>query len=158
MDIIFIVIVLVAVIRCVYRGFIAEVLSVAALLAGIIGAVLLVKPASRLLIQYAGIERAAPVIAFLAVFLIIYIVVKILEGLLHRMFEALHIEKLDRALGFFLGIVEGLLVCVVIVFVLTVQPFIDVQNLLYESRFAQLALTFLPRSIPFLIEKVAFYV
>jgi len=147
LDIIFIVITLVAVIRCVYRGFIAEVLSVAALLFGIAGAVLLARPVSRLIMEYTKIENAAMVIAFLGVFIIIYIVVKISEGLIHRLFEALHLEKLDRALGFFLGLIEGVLVCAVIVFILSAQPFFDVGDLLSESRAAGFLLPILPGNI-----------
>lgn len=144
LDVIFAVIIVVAVIRCVYRGFIAEVLSAAALLMGILCAVLFTAPAARLLEKYAGIENASEIIAFLAVFLLVYILIKISEGLLHRLFEALHLEKLDRALGFFLGLVEGILVCAVVCFVLSVQPFFDTGKLLEESVFANILLGILP--------------
>jgi membrane protein required for colicin V production len=147
LDIVFAVIVVVAVIRCVYRGFIAEVLSAAALLLGIACAVLFARPAAVLLENYTGIDSASIVIAFLAVFLVVYILIKIGEGLIHRLFEALKLEKLDRALGFFLGIVEGVLLCAVITFLLYLQPFIELGNLLEESIFARLLLQVLPSRV-----------
>lgn len=147
LDIIFGVIVIVAVIRCVFRGFVAEILSVAALLGGIACAVLFARPAARLLEEYTEIRGATIIIAFLAVFLLVYIIIKISEGLLHRLFEALELEKLDRALGFFLGIVEGILLCAVITFILYLQPFIDLGNLLDNSIFAAVLLQVLPSRV-----------
>lgn len=150
LDIIFAVILLVAVIRCVHRGFIAELLSVAALLLGIAAAVLFARPVSRLLVRYTEIDKASIVIAFLAVFLLVYIIIKISEGLFHRLFEALHLERLDRALGLFLGLIEGFLLCGIIVFILSVQPFVDTGNLLKESMFADFILKLLPNKIDIL--------
>ena len=147
LDIIFAVIILVAVIRCVYRGFIAEILSVAALLLGIACAVLLARPAARLLEEYTQIQNASVIIAFLAVFLVVYIIIKISEGLIHRLFEALQLEKLDRALGFFLGIVEGILLCAVVTLILYLQPFFQLGDLLDESIFAGILLQVLPGGI-----------
>ncbi|WP_394701363.1 CvpA family protein [Marispirochaeta aestuarii] len=54
----------------------------------------------------AGVFGDSPwnrVIAFLAIFLSVYLILKIAEGLLYRLIEAVHLENLDRALGFFWG-------------------------------------------------------
>jgi membrane protein required for colicin V production len=147
LDIVFAVIMLVAVIRCVYRGFITEIHSVAALIAGVVVAILLAKPVARLLEEHIGIANWTTVVAFLAVFLTVYIVVKISEGLIHRIFEKLQLDRLDRALGFFLGIIEGILIIGVIVFALEIQPFFDVTELLEESYIAGLMYRLLPKGI-----------
>lgn len=153
LDIIFGVIMLVAVIRCVYRGFITEIHSVAALLAGVIVAILLAKPVARLLEEHIGIANWTTVVAFLAVFLAVYIVVKISEGLIHRLFEKLQLERLDRALGFFLGILEGILIIGVVVFILDIQPFFDVNGLLEESYIAGVMYRLLPKGIELFTSK-----
>jgi membrane protein required for colicin V production len=147
LDIIFAVIILVAVIRCVYRGFVTEILSVAAILAGIIVAILFAKPVANILEEHLGIANWTTVVAFLAIFLAVYIIIKISEGLIHRVFEKLQLERLDRALGFFLGILEGVLITGVIILVLEIQPFFDVTELLEESYIAGFMYRLLPKGI-----------
>ncbi len=158
LDIIFGVIVFVAIIRCIYRGFIAEMLSVAALLLGIAAAVLFARPLSKLLETYTDIESASVVIAFLALFLLVYIIVKISEGLIHRLFETLHLERLDRALGLFLGIIEGVLLCACVVFILSAQPFINVDGLLETSIFVDFILRLFPGNAIFLTPEEVLHV
>ena len=147
LDIIFTVIILVAAIRAAVRGFITEFLSIAALLLGIVFAVFLARPVAGAFAAYLNTGPWSVVIAFIAVFLIVYLIVKIFEGLLHRLFETLRLEKLDRAIGFFLGIVEGLICAVVVVFILQVQPFFSADQLLGESYIARTIIRVLPRGL-----------
>jgi membrane protein required for colicin V production len=77
------------------------------------------------------------VIAFAAIFLIAFLLVKILERLLHEGLEAARLDRLDRVLGLVLGAVEGLLAASIILIVLQIQPLFDVKALLAGSVFAK---------------------
>ena len=82
--------------------------------------------------------------AFLSLFLVVYIVVKLFEKALNRLVERIQLEGLDRALGFFLGIVEGAFVVFVIVWIVRLQSVVDVGDLLERSVIARLLLPLLP--------------
>ena len=150
LDILFGVIILVAMIRCILKGFIAEFLSVAAIILGIVGAIIFSGAGAGILQRYTGIQRFAQLASFLIIFILVYLITKLLEGLLQRLFERLKLEKLDRSLGFFLGILEGGLAVTIIVLVLELQPFFDAEGLLEESFIARNILKVLPYGLSFL--------
>jgi membrane protein required for colicin V production len=140
LDIIFIIIVVIVVIRCIMRGFVEEFLSMAALIFGIAGAVFLSGPVAKLLDKYFKLSMWSHIIAFLGCFIVIYIIIKILEGIIHNIFDKLNLEKLDKVLGFVLGLFEGFLVVAVLVFLLSWfkwVPFINMEQLLKNSFIAQ---------------------
>jgi membrane protein required for colicin V production len=141
LDIIFIVVWILVTIRCIFRGFIEEILSMAGVILGITGAVFLSGPLGVLLNNTFKLGMWSQLIAFLACFVIIYIIVKVLESVILNIFEKLNLEKLDKALGFLLGLVEGLLVISVAIILLnwlTWIPVVDIEGLLKESFMAQL--------------------
>ena len=149
-DIFFTAVLLIATIRCVFRGFVKEILSVAALVGGI-GLALLFNGALGLyLTENFGIEKWSRVIAFLGIFVIVYLIIKIFEGLIQRIIEKLHIERLDRALGFFLGILEGVIFVAVIIVIMQIQPFVSVEEVLSGSIIAGLIIRYLPYGIEFI--------
>ena len=67
---------------------------------------------------------------------------------MHRIFDRIHLEKLDRTLGFFLGIIEGGIVVVLVVYLLRVQPLFDLTQLLEDSFVADLVLEIVPIFVP----------
>ncbi len=143
-DLVFILLILAATVRGVFRGFVAEVGSVAALVLGIGGAILFSKSLARVVEKYFGDSFWNQLIAFLIIFLAVYITVKLLESLLSGIFERLNLERLDRVLGFFLGIAEGILLVGVVLFVLSWQPFFKTESFLSESIFSKALSPFLP--------------
>ena len=136
--------------RGVYKGFVSELLSMASIILGVGAAVLFSGVFTDSLEKVWGKSNWNFIVAFLIIFLLVYIIAKIFEGLLHRLFEALHLEKLDRVLGFFLGVGEGILVITIVLFVLMWQPIFDSTSLIQNSLFAQLLLPLMPppSSIP----------
>ncbi len=144
LDIFFLALVGVAALRSAYRGFVAEVMSVAALVVGIGAAVLLSGQAAALIAQKLGPSVWNKVIAFLVIFLLCYLFVKIIERGLSGAVENLSLGGLDHALGFFLGIAEGLLVVAVIVLILQVQPFFKVDAALRASKIATVFMQLFP--------------
>jgi membrane protein required for colicin V production len=118
LDIVLLVIFAILTIRVIVRGFVAELLDMAALILAGLGAIFLSGPLSLLLNRIFGAGFWNQIIAFLACFVVIYFVIKIFERALHELFEKLRIENLDRALGLVLGLVEGFIVVSVLLIVL----------------------------------------
>ncbi len=154
LDIIFLVILLIATFRCVIKGFVSEIMSLAALILGIGGAVLFSGAAARFLDNQFGPSVWNQVVSFLVIFLVLYIVVKAFEGGLKRLLERLNLGSLDRALGFFLGVAEGFILVSVIIIVLRLQPFFDTNELLEGSIVAGIVITIIPYGLELIGEKI----
>ena len=144
LDIVFIVIVLFLTLRVVIKGFVKEFMSMAALILGIAVAVLFSGFAAQYVQPHLGAGPWSQVVAFLGLFLVTYIVVKLFENALYRLVEKINLESLDRALGFFLGLAEGLLVVFILILLLQLQPVFDVDELLRESVVARFLTPLLP--------------
>ena len=143
-DIVSLIILLILAVRGTFRGFIAEIMAMASVLVGIIIAVIFTHPVSILLQGYIGESFWNTVIAFLGLFLISYLIIKVFESSLNSLIEKVQLEKLDQSLGFFLGLMEGFLLLVIIVFVLRAQPLFEVDKLLENSFSASTADKIIP--------------
>ena len=149
-DIVFAIIVVILAFRAAIRGFVKELLGTASLFLGIIAAVLFSGLVARLIDEYMGPSIWSQVIAFLVIFLVVYLIVKLFESALNRLIERIHLDQLDHALGFFLGIVEGLVVVFVLLLLVQIQPFFEPEVLVEGSIFARILLPFLPFATEFL--------
>ena len=69
-------------------------------------------------------------------------------GYFCRRLYQIHLEKLDRVLGFFLGLAEGGLAVVLLVYLMQVQPIFDLQALLENSTIARFVLEIIPATAP----------
>ena len=143
LDIVFAIILLIAMIRGALRGFVTELLSMSAVILGILAAVFFSAHLSTYVSMLLGQSMWSQIIAFLVLFIVVYLLVKLIEGLLHRGIEALSLKKLDSVLGFLLGALEGLLIVCIALLILDLQPFVDAQELLNGSYAARLILPFL---------------
>ncbi|HUX21841.1 MAG TPA: CvpA family protein [Spirochaetia bacterium] len=144
LDIVFLVIVGISSIRTAMRGFVAEIMSFAAVVGGVAAAVLLSGRVAAYIGAHYGVSVWNKVIAFLGIFILCYLFIKLFERAIYRIVDGINLEKLDRALGFFLGIAEGLLVMVVIVLILQVQPFFKLDSTLHASRAASIIMQLFP--------------
>ncbi|MEW5815723.1 MAG: CvpA family protein [Spirochaetota bacterium] len=143
-DIFFGAILVIAAIRCAVRGFVTEIMSMAAVILGIGGAVLFSGSGGRIVERYFKLSNWNQIIAFLAIFLIIYLIVKIFEKAISGFIEHLNLGSLDQALGLFLGLIEGFLVITVIILIVEIQPFFDAGTILNQSFFSRIILSVLP--------------
>ncbi len=137
LDWILLAIILLLGVRCLVRGFVQELLSVAAYAIGLGLAVLLYRQGGGFL---AGRFKDLPlpeVIAFAAIFLIGFLLVRLLGKLLKDGLEAANLASVDRGLGLALGLVEGLVAVSLILLILKIQPLFDVSKLLGDSFFAK---------------------
>ncbi len=126
LDWIFVVVLALLRIRCMVKGFVAEVLSVAAVLVGILAALLLYKSVSLLFVAW-GLPAAPAILpaalGFAVVFLVGFLAVKLIERLLEDGIEAAHLDGVDRILGLVLGLAEGfMLVCLVLIAMSLAEP------------------------------------
>lgn len=156
-DVIGIVILLAAGIRCAFRGFVAEFLSALAILVGLASAVLFTAALAPVLAPYLGENIWTPVVAFLLIFLLGYVVVKVVESSLHRLIDRIELEKLDQTLGFVLGVVEGLLFLALLVFILQLQSVVDVDAFLEDSFLSRILQKVIPVGARFIEERLQNY-
>ncbi|MDA3939844.1 MAG: CvpA family protein [Spirochaetia bacterium] len=143
-DIVSLIILLILAIRATFRGFLAEFMSMASLIVSITIAVIFTRPVSILLQDYIGYSFWNMIIAFLGLFLVSYLIIKIFESSLNSLIEKVQLEKLDQSLGFFLGLIEGFLLIVIVVFILQAQQIFDISNLFSKSYSASIAEKIIP--------------
>ncbi len=143
-DIVSIIILLILAVRGTFRGFVAEIMSMASVLVGIIIAVIFTHSVSILLQEYIGESFWNTVIAFLGLFLISYLIIKVFESSLNSIIEKVQLEKLDQSLGFFLGLIEGFLFIIILVFILRAQPLIVIDKMLENSFSADISDKIIP--------------
>lgn len=128
-------------VRCFVRGFVAEVLSVAAYAVGLIAALLFYNTAAKYLEAVPWLGGAAPAIRYVAAFILCFLagflVMKLVEKLIRGGLEAANLEMLDRLLGLGLGVAEGLAVVALVLVVIDIQTFFDAGTLLAQSKFAE---------------------
>lgn len=138
LDWIFVAITLLLAVRCLVRGFVAELLSVASYAIGLGLALVLYKQGGKLLSTSYPKLPLPEVVAFIAVFLLAFLLTRVLAKALAEGIEASNLEALDKVLGFVLGAVEGLVaVSLILVLLQAVKPLIDTTGLLASSSFAR---------------------
>ncbi len=140
LDVVLILVTLILVIRAGIRGFVAEAFGVASVVAGIAVAAVLVVPASVYVDAATGSESFwNKVVAFLVLFLATYLVLKLVEYVLHRLSRTLHLQQLDHVFGLALGVAEGAVIGAVAIAGMHAQPWFDVAAVLEGSVAAQVA-------------------
>ncbi len=143
LDLILFVVILLFAIRCYFRGFVEELLSMAAVILGIFLAIVLYRSAADFLERRFGMDSMTEVLGFVAVFLIVFVLIKILQGVLKNVIENINLDTLDRGLGFLLGTAEGVLMVSVVLILLRLQPVFNVSGLLAGSFLARMLLPLL---------------
>jgi len=141
-DVIFILVMAIFVLRCFIKGFISEVMSMAALVLGILSALFFYKNGGEFLRAkyWPGLNTIPEIIAFAALFIIVFIVIKLFEIMLKGIVDGINLGGADRFLGMIFGLAEGIAVISLVLFVLCVQPLFDPASLLADSFFAQILL------------------
>ena len=141
-DIVFLVLLGLLTLRCFLKGFTGEIIALASLAFGITAAVVFFRPGAAFIRTMALSDVAAvpEILAFAGIFIVVFIAGKILDRIIKDIIERLHLDGLNRFLGFVLGFVEGVALIAVIVAVLWVQPLFDSASLLGKSFFARLLL------------------
>ncbi|OQY33862.1 MAG: hypothetical protein B6241_06520 [Spirochaetaceae bacterium 4572_59] len=144
-DIVFISLILIASLRGAFIGMIAELISIAALFISLLLAAVFYPDGAEWINSHSSsLENFACIIAFAGIFLVSYILFKLLQkGVVHMIDES-RFESVDKLLGFFFGILEGLLLCFLIVYILNFQTFFDISKILKGSELVPYIERFLP--------------
>ena len=134
-DYIFCLVILVFAIIGVVKGFIDNIFGKLSWILGILGAFFFYDRVSRELLT--GIRNVvlSNVVAFIILFVVIFLVIKIIQVILSKVFAGKILGSLDKALGFFFGIVEGLAIVALIIFILCNQTLFPVDGIFNESFF-----------------------
>ncbi|MDR1353076.1 MAG: CvpA family protein [Treponema sp.] len=142
LDIAFVILIFLLSLRCFFRGFITELMSMASLVLGLLAAFLFHKPASAFVMEkwLPGSVILADVIATAALFVIVFVAIKILERIIQDIISAVDLGGVDRFIGLFFGFAEGVLLVTLIVWLISVQPLFDPRPLLESSIIAQILL------------------
>ena len=132
-DVILIIVIVFITARAVFRGFIAEFISVASVLGGIIAGFIFSSMLTNFVSQYLKISWWNKLISFLVIFLVIYIILKFIEKLFHNLIEKVELQRLDRSLGLFLGLFESCLIILFFVTIIDAQPFFSLDKYFSDS-------------------------
>lgn len=144
LDIVYIGLFFILTVRGWIRGFIKEVFSLCSLLLSFFTALLFFRSLARWgMKQWGELFWITPA-AFLFLFLVVYLVLKILENLLGRMITNSIFNGPDKLLGFLLGGIEGVIFCMILTLALISQPFIELDKIFDSSIIAVWILHYLP--------------
>ena len=143
-DIVFIGIIIIFSLHCCVKGFVAEILSIAAMILGILSAIFFFRRGAVFIRDsfMPEMKIVPEILAFIAIFLIVFVIIKILQIMLKNIIEGIHLGGLDRVLGLLFGFAEGIVIVCLLLFLISIQPFIDTGRILEGSFFAELLLPF----------------
>jgi len=139
-DIVFAVLILIITIRAMLRGLVHEISGIAWLVLGLLFSLAFFRQGAVFIREQFNLSMnyVPEVLSFAALFLIVFIVVKILTAIVNDIITRLHLSGIDRFLGVIFGIAEGLAIVALILFVLDIQPLFDKSTLLDGSLFNHL--------------------
>jgi membrane protein required for colicin V production len=110
LDYAVLVVLLASVLWGVWRGFVREVISLAAWVLAFLGANLFAGPLGELLPKALSTPEIRVLIAFIAVFIVILAICALLARLLSRLVKVAGLGELDRTLGGVFGLARALLI------------------------------------------------
>jgi membrane protein required for colicin V production len=141
-DLVFVGLISLFMIRCYLKGFVSELLSVAGIVLGLLAALFLHKSGGAFLREkfWNGLDVIPEIAAFVILFVFVFFIVKLLEKMLINIIDDVSLTNADSYLGIIFGLAEGAAVVSLILFVLKIQPLFDASAMLQDSFFAKLLL------------------
>ena len=83
-------------------------------------------------------QIASDVLSFLVIFIAVFLFIKIIQTILSKVFDGEIMKGLDRSLGFFFGLVEGIVIVYVFIFLALKQPWFPKPEFLTSSIFVKM--------------------
>ena len=108
-----------------WKGFILEIGQILALSGGIICANRFYRITAMMLEESIASEQIRTVAAYLIVFLGVAIIIAFIAKALHRFFQYIEMNWLNRVLGFLLGACKGFLLVALCIFVIDLLPQVE---------------------------------
>jgi membrane protein required for colicin V production len=155
-DIIFIFLAFLLVVRCALRGFVAELMPIAAVVLGLLASLYMYRNGGVFLREkfFPNLKTIPEILSFVAIFVIIFSSIKFLEHIIKDIIQRMGLDGGDRFLGFLFGFVEGLVLTSLVIWIFTVQPLFDAKPLLQRSIFAEHIIPIISGNRPARIPKV----
>ncbi|MBR5645661.1 MAG: CvpA family protein [Treponema sp.] len=147
-DVIFILIILIFTIIATAKGFVSELFNKISFIGGIIVGCMFCNKLSAALSNTIKNPLMSKIVSFILLFIITFLLIQIIKVIIGRFFDSEIMSGLDRTMGFFFGIIEGMAVVLFILWILSNFPFL-VDSLLQNSiffRFFAPVLTIKPSS------------
>ncbi len=118
-DLLFILVLVGSVALAMFKGLFKELVSIAALVIGVIVAGQLYRQGAQLLAPWMGESELRSALGFLVVFFGILLAAGLIMFIVDRILKFTHLKWIDRLLGGLFGLLRGWLVCAVIVLAMT---------------------------------------
>lgn len=151
LDIILMIILLVAFVCGIIKGLVRQLVALLALVIGLILAVAYYAQAARLFIRLTSRQILADLLGFFSILLIVLLAGWLLSRLFSKMMKG-PLKFFNHVFGGLLGLLEGVLICGVVVFALLVFP-VSIQAVEESSlspyciRMAEGAMALIPREL-----------
>ncbi|WP_428768304.1 CvpA family protein [Treponema sp. HNW] len=147
LDIVFIVIILFIAIHGAVNGFIKELFGKASLVLGVLAAVMFYAKLMPYINRHIKSAFVSQILAFLLIFVFVYLIVRLVQHFVGTFFSGDILQGLDRALGFFFGAAEGLLLIFLVLVILYAQPWFKIGSLVDTSFFHTVLEKFLAKPV-----------
>lgn len=135
LDLFFLIVIILVAIIATVQGFIKELFGKGAPVVAIWIALIFYKKLAPLINNGIKIYWLSVVLSLLAIFIVAFLLMKIIQKIIEAAFDKDIFNGLDHFLGFIFGLVEGVAIVVLLLLVLSAQPWFDVSNLLDGSLF-----------------------
>jgi len=134
LDIIALIVLLVAALRAMFKGFVKEFMAKAGILIGFLGALMFSSLLAGYLDDRFALGNWSNIISFILLFAAGFLLSQIAASTVRSVLEGLHLAFLDNILGFLLGLLEGAVLISFAVYILRLQTVLDVEMFLTHSR------------------------
>ncbi|MDC7239114.1 MAG: CvpA family protein [Spirochaetales bacterium] len=158
LDIVLLAVMLISSLAGAFKGFIKELFSLASLFISLLLAAVFYSDGAQWIQSRSSIGDIAALIAFAGIFLASFALFKLLQKMFSEMIEQTPFEGVDKMLGFFLGLLEGILLVFLIVYIINFQTIIDVSDMRNNSVLVPYIERFLPaldKSAAKMIDKIS---
>jgi membrane protein required for colicin V production len=120
LDLIFIIIIGFSAIYGLFKGLVKEVVSLLAVIIGLIGASRLYQGISPVLANLGFGDQAAKILTFFILFIVIFIAIVLVGRLIHKLVHAILLGWLNRLGGIGFGLLRGIIISAIIIMILTI--------------------------------------
>lgn len=149
-DIVFLLIIGVFALISMIHGLIQELFGKLAVIAGLVAGFYfcgLLAPHVEKIIKIPAIDI---IVAFIIIFITGFLIVKIIQIIVHSIFSGEILKSLDKILGLFFGAVEGILVVSCLLILMKAQIWFNLDSLLSSSTVANLLLPYLEGPVSYI--------
>lgn len=143
-DVIFLILILIVALAVTAKGFLKEIFNKASWILSILFGVMFYSKLDIFVSEFVHVAALSKILSFLLIFVAVFLLIKIIQTIVGKIFEGEILRGLDRALGLLLGIVEGLGIIFLIIYILYVQPWFPIDALFEGSFFYKIFSSLLP--------------